>query len=153
MRTEEDWDWQRVGKVEMRFAKSSSTAGGRQGAQIELPEKPIDIRYQLDSDDEAGWAVASERNTRSQTNTVLMFVYILLQVFVNVAVILGLLKGKKMRLVILDGLLKMYKDQNVDMYYSESMLQGYSIRYYIFISIVVFIGVISITIPLIMRFL
>ena len=88
-----------------------------------------------------------------RTDTVLLFIYIMLQLFVNAAVIFGLLKGKKMRAMILDGLIQMYKDQNVDAYYSKEMLKSYSTRYNVFISIVVVIGAVSVTAALIMRFL
>lgn len=88
-----------------------------------------------------------------RADTALLFIYIMLQLFVNAAVIFGLLKGKKMRAMILDGLIQMYKDQNVDAYYSKEMLKSYSTRYNVFISIVVVIGAVSVTAALIMRFL
>ncbi|MBN1687415.1 MAG: hypothetical protein JW852_12215 [Spirochaetales bacterium] len=87
------------------------------------------------------------------TETVLMFIFIILQVFVNIAVVFGLQKGKKLRVTILDGLIRMYKDQGVDMYYSKQMLEGYSTRYNIFMFIIVAIGAVSVAAALIMRFL
>ena len=55
--------------------------------------------------------------------------------------------------MILEGLMQMYRDQDVDKYYSTEMLKSYSTRYNIFISIVVTIGIVSIAAALIMRFL
>ena len=150
--SDEEWEWRRAGEVELEFTGGKGDAD-RQNNTMALPDGSRDIRYQLDANDESGWAVASERYSRDVTNTIVMFVFILLQVFVNVAVIFGLLKGKKMRMVILDGLMHMYKDQKVEMYYSESLLKSYSVRYYIFISVVVFLGVISIAVPLILTYL
>ncbi len=149
-------NWTPVGQVEVLFTQSSSEEReySTNTVSLDLLEEPENIRYQLDSsEDEEGWAIASERHTHSETQTLLMFVFILLQVLVNIAVILGLLKGKKMRLVILDGLLQMYRDQKVDAYYNESLLKSYSIRYYIFISIVLLVGIISIIVPLIIRYI
>ena len=57
-----------------------------------------------------------------------------------------------MRTIILDGLLRMYRDQKVDAYYSESLHRNYSARYYTFISIVVFLAVSSIAVPFVLRY-
>ena len=95
----------------------------------------------------AGFAGSDEA-----TGTIVMFVLIAAQLVIIAAVIFGLLKGKKMRLVILDGLLRMYKDNGVDSYYSESLLKSYSTRYHIFISVVVLLGVVSIVVPLILNY-
>ena len=85
-------------------------------------------------------------------DTAVMFVLIVFQLVVIVAVILGLLKGKSMRLSILQGLLRMYKDNAVESYYDESLLSGYSTRYHIFILVVVLLGVVSIVVPLIVTY-
>jgi len=151
----DDWNWRPVGQLEVQFAQPSpgNSSEKTDTVSLDLQERPNDIRYQLDSKDESGWAVASERKARDDTNTLLIFIFLILQVFVNIAVIFGLLKGKKMRLVILDGLLQMYRDQKVDTYYNESLLRSYSVRYYIFISIVLLFGLISIIVPLIIRYM
>ena len=86
-------------------------------------------------------------------STVVMFVLITFQVVVIAAVIFGLLKGKRMRLVILGGLLQMYKDNGVEAYYDESLLKSYSTRYHIFIAVVVLLGVVSIVVPLIVNYM
>ena len=110
------------------------------------------LAYKLDSTDESGWAVAFERQTRGESSTIAMFLSVLLKLFVSVAAVLGLLKGKRMRTIILRGLLRMSEDKKVAMYSDESLLRGYSIRYYIFISVVGFLGALSIAVPLILQY-
>ena len=83
--------------------------------------------------------------------TVVMALFVCLLVVVNVVVIFGLLKGKQTRLKLTNGLLKMYKDQGVEGYYDASLLSSYNTRYNLFILAVVFIGVIAIVVPFVIR--
>jgi len=64
-----------------------------------------------------------------------------------------LLKGKDTRSKLIDGLLKMYKDQGVDQYYDSSIIGNYDTRYLLFILAVVTTGLTAIVIPLILKFL
>ena len=80
-----------------------------------------------------------------------MFIMVALVIVVNVVVIIGLIKGKQTRGKLINGLIKMYKDNNVDKYYDSSLLLNYNIRYNLFILVVVFIGAIAIAIPFIVR--
>lgn len=82
---------------------------------------------------------------------IVMFIFVALVIVVNTIVILGLLKGKQTRSKLLGGLLKMYKDQNVEGYYDASLLINYNTRYNLFILVVVFTGVIAIAIPFVIR--
>jgi hypothetical protein len=70
---------------------------------------------------------------------------------VNTVVIFGIIKGKQTRQKLVDGLLKMYQDQGVDKYYDESLLSNYSIRYNLFIMVVVCTGVIAMVVPFVVR--
>ncbi|MBA7684668.1 hypothetical protein ES703_93074 [subsurface metagenome] len=83
--------------------------------------------------------------------TVVMALFVCLLVVVNAVVIFGLLKGKQTRLKLTNGLLKMYKDQGVEGYYDASLLSSYNTRYNLFILAVVFIGVIAIVVPFVIR--
>ena len=95
-------------------------------------------------------AIAS--NSRTQTNLfIVMFILVALVLVVNFIVIFGLLKGKQTRFKLISGLLKMYKDQNVDGYYDSTLLINYNVRYNLFIFAVVFTGAIAIAIPFITR--
>ncbi|GAI19333.1 unnamed protein product [marine sediment metagenome] len=95
-------------------------------------------------------AMAGE--SREDTSLFLvMFIMVTLVIVVNIVVITGLLKGKQTRGKLINGLIKMYKDNNVDKYYDSSLLLNYNIRYNLFILVVVFIGAIAIAIPFIVR--
>ncbi|MHA1302955.1 MAG: hypothetical protein ACTSPI_04560, partial [Candidatus Heimdallarchaeaceae archaeon] len=47
------------------------------------------------------------------------------------------------------GLVKMYKDQNMDKYYDISVLETYKTRYKLFTIVVVATGVLAFVIPLV----
>ncbi len=95
-------------------------------------------------------AMAGE--SREDTSLFLvMFIMVTLVIVVNIVVITGLIKGKQTRGKLINGLIKMYKDNNVDKYYDSSLLLNYNIRYNLFILVVVFIGAIAIAIPFIVR--
>ena len=95
---------------------------------------------------------AISSNSRTQTNLfIVMFVLVALVLVVNFIVIFGLLKGKQTRFKLISGLLKMYKDQNVDGYYDSTLLINYNVRYNLFIFAVVFTGAVAIAIPFIIR--
>ena len=88
---------------------------------------------------------------QSVTTTIVMVLFVGLLIVVNVVVIFGLLKGKQTRIKLINGLLKMYKDQGVEGYYDASLLSNYNARYNLFILVVVFLGVIAIVVPFVIR--
>ena len=88
---------------------------------------------------------------QSVTTTIVMVMFVCLLIVVNVVVIFGLLKGKQTRVKLINGLLKMYKDQGVEGYYDTSLLSNYNTRYNLFILVVVFLGVIAIVVPFVIR--
>ena len=99
-------------------------------------------------------AINSLMATESRTNTsllVVMFIFVSLTIVVNLIVIQGMLKGKQTRNMLLSGLMKMYKDQDVEGYYNPSLLGNYNTRYNLFILAVVFLGLIAIVVPFVIR--
>jgi len=91
-------------------------------------------------------------NSRTQESLlVVMFLFVVLVVLVNIVVIFGLLKGKQTREKLLNGLILMYKDQQVDKYYDQTLLSNYSVRYNLFIMVVVCTGIIAIVVPFVLR--
>jgi len=90
--------------------------------------------------------VASGRDTDATTWTV-FFTFVCLVIVVNLVVAIGLLRGKETRIKLVNGLLKMYKDQGVDGYYDASLLRNYSTRYNLFLLAVVVTGLIAIVVP------
>jgi len=81
----------------------------------------------------------------------IMFLFVALLVLLNLVVIFGLLKGKQTRAKLLNGLIKMYQDENVDKYYDTTLLSNYNTRYNLFMMVVVLTGLISIVVPFVMR--
>ena len=94
--------------------------------------------------------LVEKSRTESSTFTV-MFVFVFLIVIVNTVVIIGLIKGRQTRTKLSNGLLEMYKDQNVAKYYDQSLLGNYNVRYNLFILVVVCTGVIATIVPFILR--
>jgi len=92
-----------------------------------------------------------ERSRTENSSLVVMFVFVVLIVMVNIVVIIGLIKGRQTRNKLTNGLITMYRDQNVSKYYDESLLNNYNIRYTLFIMVVVCTGVIATVVPFILR--
>jgi hypothetical protein len=93
----------------------------------------------------------SEKSKTENTMLIVMFIFVALVILVNLVAIFGILKGKQTRIKLIRGLLMMYKDQQVDKYYDESLLGSYSVRYNLFIMVVVCTGIIAIIVPFVMR--
>jgi hypothetical protein len=93
--------------------------------------------------------IASSQPTA--TNTIVMFTFVALIIVINFVAELGLIRGRQMRRKLLNGLLKMYKDQGVEGYYDESLLSDYRTRYNLFMLTVLFTGLVAIVIPFVIR--
>lgn len=91
-------------------------------------------------------AVASESDTDT-TTWIVFSTFVCLVIVVNFVVVIGLLKGKETRTKLINGLLKMYKDQGVEGYYDASLLSSYSTRYNLFLLAVIATGLIAIVVP------
>ncbi len=85
------------------------------------------------------------------TQTIVMFTFVVLIIVVNFVAEIGLIRGRQMRRKLLNGLLKMYKDQGVEGYYDASLMGDYAIRYNLFMLTVLVTGLIAIIIPFIIR--
>ena len=93
--------------------------------------------------------LASSRGDTTQT--IVMFTFVALIIVVNFVAEIGLIRGRQMRKKLLNGLLKMYKDQGVEGYYDPSLMGDYALRYNLFMLTVMFTGLIAIIIPFIIR--
>jgi len=93
--------------------------------------------------------LASSRGDTTQT--IIMFTFVALIIVVNFVAEIGLIRGRQMRKKLLNGLLKMYKDQGVEGYYDPSLMGDYTLRYNLFMLTVLFTGLIAIIIPFIIR--
>ena len=91
-------------------------------------------------------------NSKTENNMLMvMFVFVALLIMVNLVVIFGLLKGKQTRAKLLNGLINMYRDEQVEKYYDDTLLSNYSTRYNLFIMVIVCTGIIAVVVPFIMR--
>ena len=88
---------------------------------------------------------------RGTTTTILMFIFVALLLVVNFVAEIGLIKGRQTREKLLNGLMKMYKDNGVDGYYDPSLLSAYRTRYNLFMLTVLVIGLVAIIIPFVTR--
>jgi hypothetical protein len=92
-----------------------------------------------------------EKSRTDNSALTVMFIFVFLIVLVNIVVIIGIMKGKQTRAKLVSGLLQMYRDQGVDKYYDESLLGNYSIRYNLFIMVVISTGIIAAVVPFVSR--
>jgi len=92
-----------------------------------------------------------EDSRKNNATLIVMYIFVFLIVIVNIVVIIGIMKGKQTRMKLVDGLIRMYKDQGVDKYYDESLLSNYSVRYNLFIMVVVTTGIIACVVPFVVR--
>ncbi|WP_167613400.1 hypothetical protein [Maribellus sediminis] len=88
---------------------------------------------------------------KPDTSLLIMFLFVTLLILLNLVVIFGLLKGKQTRSKLINGLIKMYEDENVAKYYDQSLLSNYNTRYNLFMMVVVLTGIIAIVVPFVMR--
>ena len=93
----------------------------------------------------------AEKSRTENSMLIVMMLFVILIVLVNIVSVVGLMKGKQTRTKLIAGLMKMYKDKDVDKYYDESLLGNYNIRYNLFIMVVCFTGIIAIAVPFVMR--
>ena len=80
-------------------------------------------------------------------------VFLLMTLLINSVCIAALLTNRDTRVKLLNGLMAMYKDQNVDAYYDASLLNNYARRYQYFALVVVALAVMAFLVPLAIRFL
>ncbi|MEI8006628.1 MAG: hypothetical protein WCI48_10505 [Bacteroidota bacterium] len=92
-----------------------------------------------------------EKSRTQNSSLMVMFIFVVLIVVVNLVVVIGLLKGRQTRVKLTNGLISMYKDQNVSKYYDETLLGNYNVRYNLFLMVVVCTGLIASVVPFIMR--
>ncbi len=85
------------------------------------------------------------------TRTIVMFTFVALIIVINFVAEIGLIRGRQMRRKLLNGLLKMYKDQGVEGYYDPSLIGDYRTRYNLFMLTVLFTGLVALIIPFIVR--
>jgi hypothetical protein len=89
----------------------------------------------------------AQDSDKTSAKWIVFFTFIILVVTVNLVAEIGVLKGKQTRQKLISGLLKMYKDQGVDGYYDQTLLNNYNLRYNLFLLVVLVTGIIAIIVP------
>jgi hypothetical protein len=84
------------------------------------------------------------------TTIIIMLALVALLIVVNLIVEFGLIRSRQTRVKLLNGLLKMYKDQGVAEYYDQSLLSDYRTRYNLFMFGVLSIGIVALIIPFVL---
>jgi hypothetical protein len=95
---------------------------------------------------------ATDQDTYSAVNDVVLIVFVILLVFVNIISVTALTVGKQTRHKLLNGLLTMYSDNDVDKYYDTSLLTNYDKRYTLFTGVILCLAATAVIVPLIIRF-
>jgi hypothetical protein len=88
-------------------------------------------------------AISGEENP----NYVIMMIFTVLILVVNAVAVIGLLKGRSARSKLVEGLLRIYKDNEVEGYYDRSLLESYQTRYLLFMLVVVSTGLVAMIVP------
>jgi len=83
----------------------------------------------------------------------ILSIFILMTSVVNVISIRALSTGKNTRGKLLQGLLSMYKDNQVDKYYDATLLSNYDKRYFSFTVVILCMAITSVVVPLVIRLL
>jgi len=96
-------------------------------------------------------SAASEK--ASSSDDFVLIVFIIMAIIVNSIAVAALYTGKNTRNKLLQGLLSMYRDNEVDKYYDSSLLNNYGKRYFLFTSVILCLAITSIIVPLVIRFL
>jgi hypothetical protein len=94
-------------------------------------------------------AINSAISASKEKSIIVMFVFVGLIIIVNIISEIGLTKGRQAQTKLIKGLLKMYKDNEVEKYYDSSLLDTYRTRYNLFILAILFTGIVAIIVPFI----
>ena len=91
-------------------------------------------------------------NEPGMPNDLVLGVFILMSLLVNAISVAALFFGRGTRSKLLNGLLAMYRDNDVDRYYDTSLLTNYGKRYILFTGVILALALTGIAVPLIVRF-
>ena len=85
------------------------------------------------------------------TYDVMLAVFIIMTLVLNIVAIAALVLGRRNRRTLLDGLVAMYRDNDVDRYYDPSLMSNYGVRYLLFGGVIATLAVTAVMVPLIIR--
>jgi hypothetical protein len=85
------------------------------------------------------------------SDDIMLGIFIAMSLLVNGIAVTALYFGRATRDKLLNGLLAMYRDNDVDQYYDSSLLINYGRRYLLFIGVIICLAITGIVVPLIIR--
>ena len=100
------------------------------------------------------WGVAQpngREDIHPPQDDIILSILIASTILINIFVVKALFTGRDTRKKLLNGMVRMYKDNKVDQYYDESLLDAYGFRYKLFIAVLMILGTIAIVVPLLNR--
>jgi len=100
----------------------------------------------------SGVASSAVSDNPKTSDDMILIIFIFLIVVVNIVSVRALTTGKKTRTLLIQGLLSMYRDNEVDKYYDSSLLANYDKRYLSFTIVILCIALIAVLVPLTIRF-
>lgn len=100
------------------------------------------------------FGVATEAASEGDAATydIILAVFIVMTILLNTAAVVALLMGRRTRRLLLDGLVAMYRDQDVGKYYEPTLMSSYSVRYLLFAAIITTLAATAIVVPLVIRY-
>ncbi len=97
-------------------------------------------------------AAAMDEEGDTATYDIILTVFIAMTVVLNIVAVAALMLGRRTRKTLLNGLVEMYRDNEVDRYYDPSLMSNYGLRYALFAGVIATLAVTAIVVPLIIRF-
>ena len=86
------------------------------------------------------------------TYDLVLAAFVVLTISVNIIAVAAMGLGRRTRRMLLDGVVAMYRDNDVDKYYDPSMVSNYGTRYLLFTGVIVTLAATAIVVPFIIRF-
>ncbi|AHC14150.1 hypothetical protein L21SP2_0725 [Salinispira pacifica] len=77
----------------------------------------------------------------------IMLIFALLSVGYSCIAALGVIRGRRNRLMLTQGLLKMYEDQGLSAYYDHRLIDNYNGRYILLVAALILTGAVSVSVP------
>ncbi len=93
------------------------------------------------------WALAASDSSGAR-----LLIFILLiaaTLLINTFAILALRNGRRARLALIAGLVRMYRDNGVEKYYDPELLKAYGARYNLFMAVIYCLAAIAILVPVV----
>lgn len=93
------------------------------------------------------WILAASDRTGAR---VLIFALLIAAtLLINFFAVQALGNGRRTRLILISGLVQMYRDNGVDKYYDPELLKTYGARYSLFTAVIICLAVLAIAVPII----